>query len=485
MGRSSRAGIRRSPVILLGFALAVCWYAYLVAVGSPNPFTAEKYGLTFNSMLLHLLQGRFDVDPAVIGDEGYLRDGAVYAYFGIFPALFRVLFLPLHNFATLGLTRTGCLAAAVLTALFKTLALLLMWRRAGAPRSSQLLTVMLAVVLMTGVPLQFLRPSIYQETELWAGAFAAAFVYLVLRGWTSENGFTPRLLSAMAAVAGLCLLTRVSTALGLYLALGCICLRLAWADLRSLNPHAIGLRLRQFLWPTAILVCCAAVTFFINEQRWGNPLVFVDLTRSIKTVTQYADRFERERLYGDFNPIRLGYGLFYYFLPVWILRDGSGQLLWQGFAERTLDSAELPPAGFLVTDPLLLGLAVCGILYLIRDRALPRRGLIGLTGLALSVPAMLMLIAVHMTFRYRMEFYPLFELFGFIGFGYIATAAAHGRGIGRWTAKATETVVAMGALWSIVVAHGLWFVYVLSPFGPAWMEMHGAGVIEFYRTAPF
>jgi hypothetical protein len=341
----------------------------------------------------------------------------------------------------------------------------------------------LDLVLITGAPLQFLRPSIFQEAVLWAGAFAAAFVYLVLRGWSSENGFTPRLLSAMAAVAGLCLLSRVSTALGLYLALGLICLRLAWADLRSGDRGRMLQRLRQFLWPILILGSFVVVTFFINWERWGNPLVFVDLSRSLKTVREFTDRFERERLYGEFNPIRVGYGLLYYFTPAWIFRDGSGQFLWQGFASRTLDSAELPPAGFLVTDPLLLGLAVYGMVRLIRDRALPGRSLIGLTGFGLSVPGLLMLMAIHMTFRYRMEFYPLFELFGFIGFGCIAAAAARRRGVGRLSAKATEGVVAMAALWSIVIAHGLWLIYAVSPLGPAWMEMHGAGVVEFYRAA--
>jgi hypothetical protein len=32
------------------------------------------------------------------------------------------------------------------------------------------------------------------------------------------------------------------------------------------------------------------------------------------------------------------------------------------------------------------------------------------------VPALLMLIALGYTFRYRIEFYPLFELCGFVGF---------------------------------------------------------------------
>src|SRR5712691_3708883 len=90
-----------APALFLLLLPALYYYAFLLTMaGSTGLFQPVTYGLTFNSMLSHLLEGRFDVDPATIGPEGFLRDGAVYAYFGIFPALFRALFLPLPDFAT-------------------------------------------------------------------------------------------------------------------------------------------------------------------------------------------------------------------------------------------------------------------------------------------------------------------------------------------------------------------------------------------------
>src|ERR1035441_8288016 len=71
------------------------YYGALITNGNFKLFWPTDEGLTFNSMLEHLLHGRFDVDPEAIGNEGFLRDGRVYAYQGVFCALIR---LPLLAF---------------------------------------------------------------------------------------------------------------------------------------------------------------------------------------------------------------------------------------------------------------------------------------------------------------------------------------------------------------------------------------------------
>ena len=48
---------------------------------------------------------------------------------------------------------------------------------------------MIAVILLGGAQIQFLRPSIFEEAELWAGVFSAVFVYLVLRGLAATKDF--------------------------------------------------------------------------------------------------------------------------------------------------------------------------------------------------------------------------------------------------------------------------------------------------------
>jgi hypothetical protein len=452
---------------------SVIYYALLVtALGSTGLFSPVTYGLTFNSMLLHLLDRRFDVDPAAIGPEGYLRDGAIYAYFGIFPALFRALFLPLPSFATYDFTRISCLVAGSIMALFKLLSVLLVWRRAGMPqRTRLLLPLLMAVVLVSGAQIPFLRPSIFQEAMLWAGAFAAVFVFLVLYGWSREEGFTSGLLAALAAVAGLCLLTRVSTALGLYLALGFIWLWRARQEFRA-SAAVTPRRVAGMLLPIVILLAFAGAAAIVNQARWGNPLTFADLSRALM-LTQYPDRLARLHQYGEFNPVRLGYGLLYYFFPIWVLRDGSSQLLWSDYVQRTIDSVELPPSSFLISDPLLVGLAIYGLILLFRRSGdVPERAPIALASLGLAVPIMLMLCAISMTFRYRMEFYPIFELCAFIGFF---------RLLGKSTRR-LKLAFGGGALVSIVVAHALWVLHMLSPSGPAAKFMGHDSVIGFYAS---
>jgi hypothetical protein len=405
-------------------------------------------------MALHLLHGRFDVGPASIGDEGYLRDGLVYAYFGILPALFRMIFLPLADFATTDFTRIACLSAVAVMALFKVLSVEIVARRAAAANGA-LVTLLLVVMLAGGAQIEFLRVSVFQEVGLWAGACAAAFVYLFLRGWDRETGFLPGLMSAMAGIAGLCLLARVSTALGLYLALGFVWLRVVWRERRI-----------AYAAPIAILLGFAAIAGGINLARWGNPLVFVDPSRAL-ILQRFPDRLARLHEYGEFNPARLVYALSYYLIPVWALVGGVGELLWAGFRDRIFDSVELPPASFFVSDPLLIALSTYGLVRLRRqgrraDLVLPVLG-------GLLVPILLMLMLIDLSFRYRLEFYPFLELAAFIGFADLVRRERR-RG---WFAA--------GAIFSVVAAQAMWLMTMLSPFGPVQSVVGPDGVGAFYR----
>jgi hypothetical protein len=457
--------------VLLWLIPAAGYYALLLSAGGSSLFAAVPNGLTFNSMLLHMLHGRFDVDPTSIGVEGYLRDGAVYAYFGVFPALFRALFLWLPGFAATDFTRVGCLAAVTAMALFKLRAVREVCRHAGVEPRSTLPILLIAAILASGPQIQFLRPSIYQEVELWSGAMAAAFVLLVLRGLLRDEGFTPRLLAGMAAAAGLCLLTRVSTALGLYVATGLVWLGAAGHAAKTDRPEPILARLRPWAMPLLILGGFVAATGFINLMRWGNPLVFADFTKSL-ILPLYPDRLARLQHYGEFNLNRLGYGLGYYFLPLWAVRDGGGQLIWSGFESGfTQCCVELPPSSFFVSDPLLIGLAGVGV-FLTWRRRVPRRGMTLAAAAGLLVPILLMLTAFGMTFRYRMEFYPFFELFAFLGFARLL--AVPGRGPRMFVGTATFA--------GIVAAHATWLLYMLSPFGPAGPLLGALPVGEFYRS---
>ncbi len=112
LDRSVSSDVRWPSVI--GAGLSGGWYALLITSFSMDLFAPVDRGLVFNSMLLHLLDGRWDVDPAVITEEGFLRDGRSYAYFGVIPALLRLPLLLFPGGVGLDVTTLSTWIAATL-----------------------------------------------------------------------------------------------------------------------------------------------------------------------------------------------------------------------------------------------------------------------------------------------------------------------------------------------------------------------------------
>ena len=158
--------------------------------------------------------------------------------------------------------------------------------------------------------------------------------------------------------------------------------------------------------PGLVLVACAGMAGAVNMARWGNPLVFADLHDQLWLIAEYPDRLPRLARYGLFDIRRLGFGIGYYFLPVW------GQWIngWFPLQDRVadlFDGLEMPASSFFLTDPLTMLLAGFALWGLLRGRVNGERGQFGrLLLLGLAVPPLLMMMAWYMAFRYRAEFYP-------------------------------------------------------------------------------
>ena len=471
----------KGRAVHVGLIVAMLVYAALLTHGHFSlALHHDGRGLTFNSMLEHLLHGQYDVDPDIVGGEGFLRDGRVYAYWGVFLALVRLPLTLIPGGLRLDVTPLSCWIAVCIAAAVKLKTLQIVRPASAASRLRETLYgTMTAAILFSGAQIQFLQPSVYQEVCLWAGAQAAAFTFLAVRGIVA-GAFSSFDLCGMAALAGLALLTRVSIGIGLSLALGLLLLTGLWreqspggASAMASRPFVPRLRSRAILWPALLLFLFFVAAGWVNYQRWGNPLTFADYHLYIMNGL-FPDRLQRMAAYGLFNLARVPFGLGYYFFPIWVLQRRDGHLLFEEHQTRLIDATELPPGSFFLTDPLLLFLMGCMIWLVFarrRDLGIDRmRALAILCGFL--APCVLILSAISMNFRYRIEFYPLMEFGAFLGVlalcrSKLSEAAAN---------AISRTSAALAALGIIGSAFSL-LLYKVSDFGPPHL---GHGVYDYY-----
>lgn len=466
-------GERLSVGLLL--LLATAWYAALLTNGHFDLLrTGSTLDKTFNSMLAHLLQLKFDVDPTIVGKEGFQRDGRVYAYWGPLLSIFRLPLLLLPAGLDIDITPLSSLIAVSVAAAIKLATLRIVFKTSPAtPLHRVLYWALVVTILLSGPQIEFLRPSIYQEVCLWAGTFAAIFVCCAVQGILRRES-SATLLIIMALAAGLALLTRVSTGITLCTAL----FLMACAILIENRDNSLIERGRKLTIPLLILLAAIVVTGAVNYMRWGNPTVFADYSLYLMN-SEFPDRLVRTKEYGLFNFARIPLGIVYYFFPIWILQDENGKLLLQDLQYQLLDATELPPSTFFLTDPLLLGLCATAIWLTYAQRRANTINIVQTCAVAigLSIAPILMLTAISMNFRYRIEFYPLIEFGAFIG------AALLGR---RQLTHNTSTRIRIGVLVAmftgVIASHAILALYKVSDFGPGIDYMRN-GASAYYINA--
>lgn len=471
-----RDASRLGPIV----AGAVCvlvfvYYWALLTDGRFLHIEPLKYGLVFNSMIEHLARGTFDVDASIIEKEGFTRDGHTYAYFGVMPAMLRwpILFLP--RYRNVDFTAISCAIAATIAALAKLAMVVRAARvRADLPLNHYFPALLGLVTVFAGSQVQFLRPSVYQESIFWAMACAALFIMIAF-GWCVDiAGRRPAHLMCMAVLAGLCLNTRVSTSLGLYAACGGLLLLQIRAIFQQSGRARVRTALASVVLPSLVLAAFILMCSYVNYQRWGNPLTFQDY-RYYNTITPDDPVHEIIRRSGYFSFARIPFALSYYFLPIWAIIRPDGQFLFHETRERLFFLVEPPPTSFLLSDLFLLALSALGILFLCRRQMHGVDGLAArITAVALLIPGGLMLMAIAVSFRYRMEFYPGFEflaVFGLIGLA--------GRAGSRVRLLAGAGLVAAGI--SVAAAHAGLLAYKVTPWGD-YLPVEKIGWVASYKN---
>lgn len=461
----------RLQLALLAFMLIFYGLLMWGAWGQSEQTVAWNY--TFNSMLAHLMHGQFDVDPQIVGwEEGFLRNGRTYSYFGIWPAFLR---LPLWIIGRMDvdLVLSSCIVAACIAGMAKVRAILLVRRHAAQnPIARSAVFLLLLYVLFGGSGIGNLNASMYLEVILWAYAFASIFVYLAVKGILNRS-FSLRSLCAMALCAGLALNTRVSTGIGLILAFALLLIALA-----------IARAARRTLLPAGILSALMAVSGTVNYFRWGSPFTFANWDLYLDWAASpgspawwLSPILSKMHAYGAFNIVRIPFNLVYYFCPFWALRDIDSSTLLNSYWGRTMNGIELPPSSFFLTDLFVFCfIALLAIaLWRRRARAIATAARsAAAVAIGLLAPCILMLTAMWVAYRYRMEFYPEFEFLAFLSLYFIVTddkmLALFAR-FRKWITAALVLSVASSFFFLFLVDVGL-------PMPPAY---GGRPLVAYYR----
>jgi len=359
-----------------------------------------------------LLDGRFDVPAGSLGIEAFVMDGKHYLYFPPGPALLRMPILAATDRFDGRLTTISMLAAWTLTTV---LFALLIWRvrallRPGAPlgRWEAAAYGLLLVAGTAGSTVLFLGsiPWVYHEAYSWAIPMALGSGFCLLgvivrpstRGLIATAAFTTGAVlsrtTAGWAVAGAVLLTAVLLPRGGH---------------RDADPHLWWKIYVAGLTPVAIGMA-------VNWAKFRHPYLF-PIDQQVFTSLNQHRRDAIAANGGDlFSPNMFPSTAINYFRP-----DGirfTGVFPWISLPGR------IPPSygggyidqanrtGSVVSFmPMLVGLALWGVISTWRRRHLPNAELLRLPLLgAMAIPAGIMFYA-YIANRYTSEFIPLL-LFG-------------------------------------------------------------------------
>lgn len=153
------------------------------------------------------LDGRVDIEPGLLGIEGFVHDGLTYMYFPPFPALLRLPILMTtrefdHRLTLLSMAVAWIVLAVVVTKL----AWLTLSRVTGSEeisRTSGALVGLFIAAATGGTVLTFdaSLPWVYHEVYLWAATGAIGALYWLVRALLHPGGHELRWLCVFALIA--------------------------------------------------------------------------------------------------------------------------------------------------------------------------------------------------------------------------------------------------------------------------------------------
>jgi hypothetical protein len=438
------------PNIIIATALTTIsciYYLALLTDGDWNLFGAELRGLVFNDMLAHLLRGEITASPEIVGVEAFLSKGRTVVYWGTLPALLRLPLVPFDALYEVQISRLSCWAAISLVASFLVATLILVYRAStSSTRSTLLFHILVVGTLVSGSVITSQASAyVYNEPIFWAAALGVAFNYIVLRKVLVGAQLRSRDLVVLACLAGLALNCRVLEGIGLSLAMGWVLLSAVFAGREGAGTESkrafAGAGVRRAIVPATIFAGFIIICGAVNYLRWGSPLSFADLLHHIQIAAD-PRRLAVLNTFGEFNPVRLPISFAYYFLGMPV---GDKMERLSGTLGKLYDGIETPPGAFILTDTIVLILAVLGVRFIYRELAASRpSGTLLVAGMLVSelVAIVLLLTADYVALRYHMDFVPPLSLAATMGYFFINSKAVIPNRVLKWALALTVISIA-------------------------------------------
>ncbi|MDB5172354.1 MAG: hypothetical protein JWN51_1127 [Phycisphaerales bacterium] len=399
---------RHAPLLMLVPVLAI--FVWMVTCGTGRLFAPEDFGQFYDAQARSLLQGRWDVEPASLRNEAFIRDGKRYGYFGFVPAVPRMalnrLFPAMEGrWSRLSLTLACAVTLSVLHLLvlkageFFPASAAIPARLSVAARSVFLLSAGLGSTLI------FLgsRAYVFHEALIWGAALALACCYAVMCWLVRPRRWLLVLACGLASAA---FFTRAPSGSGAVAAIGLLGVsalwrRRAWFD--AVAPlAAVGLTVACFV---GVNYAKFRTTFEGVPLRMYSPMI-ADPARFANTggrLMSLANVRSTSLAYFSASSVRVAPSF------PWLYLALDTAVL----PEARLDVIE-PFAGMPVAMPALLALAAIGLVVV------PHRRATGGATAALPVRAVLLggatvLAANAISYRYVHDLFPALVACGAFG----------------------------------------------------------------------
>ncbi|CAI4151312.1 conserved membrane hypothetical protein [Alteromonas macleodii] len=295
------ASIGLSKAMALRFLVPA--FCALVLVGlctnwTFNLFAPQFLWKAYNYYFLAMIDGRLDIPAEAIGKEGGYFNGKAYMYYGLLPALARIVLYP---FVDLSQTPTSIFFVLLFTLVGLVVLQrevnrkLFLYEKEGDVAALLLwLTITAVIWLGSATFIISQNGTIYHEPYAASLCIFNIFISRLLR----DNLLESKAINAVnvlpyAVLAALAVHTRMPMALALYLVTGLIMLVVAFKQVnRTTNRYfASVVYCISYYWLSLLVLLCGGASILaLNYVKYGNALAFMGGNYGYFFLEGFTDR---------------------------------------------------------------------------------------------------------------------------------------------------------------------------------------------------